>query len=247
MGIIPARLSSTRLFEKALQDVGGAPLIARVLDRAKQVPSLRDVVVATDDGRIAAAVRAAGGRALLTRADHPTGLDRVAEAARLLRDAGELSTRDVVVDVQGDEPFLSLEGIERMVGLFADPAVRIATLAAPFAVPEEARDPNRVKVVVDARGRALYFSRAPIPYGHGPTVPALLHIGLYAFRLDTLLELAGLLPCGLEQAERLEQLRALWNGIPIHVATGDYHSWGIDTPEDLDRARRIWEEGRSSR
>ncbi len=246
VGIIPARIASTRLPEKALQDLGGAPLVVRVLERARRAKSLREVVVATDDARVAGAVRAAGGEALLTRPDHATGLDRVAEAARALREAGRLSARDVVADVQGDEPFLDPEGLDRMVGLFADPAVRMATLAAPFEHPEEARDPNRVKVVTDARGRALYFSRAPIPHGQGPAHPPLLHVGLYAFRLDTLLELAGLPACGLEQAERLEQLRALWNGIPIHVVTGPYGSRGIDTPEDLERARRIWEEGRSS-
>lgn len=247
VAIIPARLASTRLPEKALQDLGGAPLVVRVLERARQATALHDVVVATDDERIAQVVRAADGRALLTRSDHPTGLDRVAEAARQLRDAGEISSRDVVLDVQGDEPFLSPAGIDRLVALFEDPEVRVGTLAAPFTVAEEARDPNRVKVVVDARGRALYFSRAPIPYGLGPGHSPLLHLGLYAFRLDALLELAGMPPCVLEQAERLEQLRALWNGIPITVATGDYHSWGVDTPEDLDRARRVWVERRNSR
>jgi 3-deoxy-manno-octulosonate cytidylyltransferase (CMP-KDO synthetase) len=247
VGIIPARLASTRLPEKALQDLGGAPLVVRVLERAKQASALRDVVVATDDERIVRAVRAAGGRALLTRSDHPTGLDRVAEAATQLRDAGELSPRDVVLDVQGDEPFLSPAGIDRLVALFEDPEVRVGTLAAPFAAAEEARDPDRVKVVVDARGRALYFSRSLIPHGLGTGLLPLLHVGLYAFRLDTLLELAELPPCALEQAERLEQLRALWNGIPIYVATGDYHSWGIDTPDDLDRARRVWVERRNTR
>jgi 3-deoxy-manno-octulosonate cytidylyltransferase (CMP-KDO synthetase) len=264
VGIIPARLASTRLPEKALQDLGGAPLVVRVLERARGAAALREVLVATDSDRIAAAVRAAGGRAILTRADHETGLDRVAEAARSLEAAGELSPRDVVVDIQGDEPFVSREGIGAMVALFSDPEVRVATLAAPFPPGEDPADPSRVKVVTDRLGRALYFSRAGIPHGAragaggaGAAVgraesaergmPPLLHIGLYAFRYDALLTLAGLAPCALERAERLEQLRALWHGISIHVAVGDYHSHGIDTLEDLERARRIWGERRNSR
>lgn len=264
VGIIPARLSSTRLPEKALQDLGGAPLVVRVLERARGAASLREVCVATDSERIAAAVRAAGSRAILTRADHETGLDRVAEAARALHEEGVLSPRDVVADIQGDEPFVSLEGIGAMAALFSDPGVRMATVAAPFPQGEDPADPNRVKVVTDRAGRALYFSRAPIPHGaaagvaRGPGdagrpgegtggAPPLLHIGLYAFRYETLLELAGLPPCALERSERLEQLRALWHGIPVHVAVGDYHSSGIDTREDLERARRIWGERRDSR
>jgi 3-deoxy-manno-octulosonate cytidylyltransferase (CMP-KDO synthetase) len=245
VGIVPARLASTRLPEKALQDLGGAPLVVRVLERARQARALREVVVATDSARIADAVAAAGGRALLTSPDHATGLDRVAEAARAMRQAGGLAAGDVVVDVQGDEPFLSVEGLEAVVRLFADPAARMATMAAPFPPGEDPGDPNRVKVVTDRAGRALYFSRSPVPHGTGPAGAApLLHVGLYAFRQDALFELAGLPPCDLERAERLEQLRALWHGIPIHVAVGDYHSQGIDTQEDLERARRIWAERR---
>ena len=119
----------------------------------------------------------------------------------------------------------------------------MATLAAPFAPTDDPRDPNRVKVVVDRNGKALYFSRAPIPHGAGPGQPMLLHVGIYAYRLATLRELAALPPAPLEQTERLEQLRALWNGIEIHVAVGDYHSIGIDTPEDLAKARTRWEGG----
>jgi len=246
VGIIPARLSSTRLPEKALQDLGGAPLVVRVLERVRGAAGLREVLVATDSDRIAAAVRGAGCRAILTRADHETGLDRVAEAARALQAEGALSARDVVLDIQGDEPFVSVPGIGATVGLFADPEVRMATVAAPFPKGEDPADPNRVKVVVDRAGRALYFSRSLIPHGEAAGAEPLLHVGLYAFRYDTLIELAGLPPCALERSERLEQLRALWHGIPIHVAVGDYHSSGIDTREDLERARRIWGERRNS-
>lgn len=246
MGIIPARLSSTRLPEKLLQDLGGAPLVVRVLERARRAGGLREVLVATDSDRIAEVVRAAGGRAVETRGDHETGLDRVAEAARVLVESGGLTPREVVVDIQGDEPFVSPEGIGAMVALFADPDVRMATTAAPFPEGEDPDDPNRVKVVVGRSGRALYFSRAAIPHGAAADDPPLLHAGLYAFRYDTLVTLAGLPPCALERAERLEQLRALWHGIPIHVAVGDYHSQGIDTEEDLDRARRIWAERRDA-
>jgi 3-deoxy-manno-octulosonate cytidylyltransferase (CMP-KDO synthetase) len=170
----------------------------------------------------------------MTSADLPSGLDRVAAAARDLED-------DVIVNIQGDEPFVSPAGLDHLVQLFKNPDVLMGTLAAPFPVGEDLGDPNRVKVVMDRFGRALYFSRSPIP--HGDERP-LLHVGVYAYRRATLLELARLGPCPLERAERLEQLRALWNGIPIHVAVGDYGSLGIDTPEDLERARHRFGDGR---
>ena len=237
VAIIPARLQSTRLSEKPLQDLGGAPLVVRVWERARQAASLDSIWVATDSEPIAASVRRAGGNALLTRPDHPSGLDRVAEAASLLETAAD----SIILNVQGDEPFLNPAGLDQLVRLFDRPEVRMATLAAPFLAGDDPSDPNRVKVVVDRTGRALYFSRAPIPYGSGGEVPLLLHVGIYAYRLATLRELAALPPAPLERAERLEQLRALWNGIQIHVAVGDYHSIGIDTPEDLVRARLRWE------
>ena len=227
VGIIPARLQSTRLPEKPLQDLGGAPVIARVLEQVRRASCFRAVIVATDSARIADAVHAAGGAAVMT-SELPTGLDRVAAAARELEDG-------VIVNIQGDEPFVSPKGLEHLVSLFRNPNVIMGTLAAPFPAGEDVGDPNRVKVVVDRMSRALYFSRAPIPHGAGPA--ALLHVGVYAYRREALFELARLGPCPLERAERLEQLRALWNGIPIHVAVGDYGSLGIDTPEDLERAR----------
>jgi len=245
VAIIPARLQSTRIHEKALQDLGGAPLVVRVWERVRESEALRGAWVATDSPRIAEAVQEAGGEALLTSADHPSGLDRVAEAARILASAETTDSSPVLVNVQGDEPFVSLAGLEQLVRLFERPEVRMATLAAPFRTMDEAESPNRVKVVLDRDGRALYFSRAPIPHGFGPRVAPLLHVGVYAYRRETLFELAAMPPAPIEEAERLEQLRALWNGIPIHVAVGDYHSIGIDTPEDLSRARTRWAEGRT--
>jgi 3-deoxy-manno-octulosonate cytidylyltransferase (CMP-KDO synthetase) len=247
VGIIPARLQSTRLPEKPLQDLGGAPLIARVLERVRRASGFRAVIVATDSAKIADAVLGAGGQAVMTAADLPSGLDRVAAAARDLED-------EVIVNIQGDEPFVSPSGLEHLVQLFRNPNVIMGTLAAPFPASEDVSDPNRVKVVVDRMGRALYFSRSPIPHGAvaadaagiGGGPAALLHVGVYAYRRETLLELARLGPCPLERAERLEQLRALWNGIPIHVAVGDYGSLGIDTPEDLERARRLFGDGREA-
>lgn len=257
VAIIPARLESTRLPEKPLQDLGGAPLVVRVLERARGASSLEAVWVATDSERIAAVVREAGGEAILTRTDHPSGLDRVAEAAASLqemtREASQadgardpdLASDPVILNIQGDEPFLNPDGLDQLVRLFDRPEVRMATLAAPFAPEDDPEEPNRVKVVVDRQGRALYFSRAPIPHGANAERPPLLHVGIYAYRLATLRELAALPPAPLEISERLEQLRALWNGIPIHVAVGDYHSIGIDTPEDLARARTRWNQGGS--
>lgn len=237
MGIIPARLQSTRLPEKPLQDLDGSPLIVRVLERVREATAFRAILVATDSPRIADAVRAAGGEAVLTGAGLSSGLDRVAEAARDLED-------EIVVNIQGDEPFVSPAGLDRLVALFRNPHVRMGTLAAPFPADEDPGDPNRVKVVLDHEGRALYFSRSPIP--HGAHASPLLHVGVYAYRRDTLLELTRLGPCPLERAERLEQLRALWHGIPIHVAVGEYGSLGIDTLEDLERARRHFRAGRET-
>jgi len=240
VAVIPARLQSTRLPEKPLQDLGGVPLIARVLERVRRSTSFHTILVATDSPRIADAARNAGAQAVMTSPDLPSGLDRVAAVARDLKD-------EIIVNIQGDEPFVSPEGLDHLVSLFRNPDVVMGTLAAPFPVDEDPNDPNRVKLVMDRMGRALYFSRAAIPYQTGAGsdlaggwATSALHVGVYAYRRETLLDLARLGPCPLERAERLEQLRALWNGIPIHVAVGEYGSLGIDTPEDLERARRLF-------
>lgn len=230
--VIPARYASTRLPGKPLLARTGKYLIQHVCERVRDARSIDGVIVATDDARIAEAVRSFGGEAVMTRADHPSGTDRVAEVAAAL-DA------DVVVNVQGDEPEIEPGHIDRLVALLADdPAVDVGTLACPFAADADPRDPNAVKVVLDARGRALFFSRSLVPYpvaNEGePAAPGdwLLHLGIYAYRRGFLLKLAALAPTPLERRERLEQLRVLESGYSIAVAIVEKASVGIDTPED---------------
>jgi 3-deoxy-manno-octulosonate cytidylyltransferase (CMP-KDO synthetase) len=234
--VIPARLGSTRLPGKPLADLGGRPMIAHVHARASQARRADLVIVATDDVRIADAVRAAGGDARMTRSDHPTGLDRVAEVSEGL-------TADIVVNVQGDEPLLDPALIDRLVeALEADTGAEIATAVTPIRDAAERHDPNVVKVVRDARDYALYFSRAPIPYGSpdGGGAPEglwLRHVGVYAFRRRVLALLAAVAPDPLERAESLEQLRALRLGLPIKLVEVVHHAGGVDTPCDLERVR----------
>ncbi len=230
--VIPARYASTRLPGKPLLDQTGKYLIRHVYERVCEASSIDGVIVATDDARIADAVRSFGGEAVTTRADHPSGTDRVAEVATTL-DA------DVVVNIQGDEPEIEPDHIDKLVALLADdPAVDVGTLACPFADDADPRDPNAVKVVLDARGRALFFSRSLIPYPVAdkgePSAPDdwLLHVGIYAYRRSFLLKLATLAPTPLEQRERLEQLRVLENGYPMAVGLVKQATVGIDTPED---------------
>ncbi len=236
VGLIPARYASKRFPGKALADLLGKPLLQHVVDRASRAKNLSEVVVATDDTRIADAVRHFGGKVQMTAATHPSGTDRIAEVARDL-------ACDLVVNIQGDEPLISPAAIDAAVApLLADPTIPMGTLACPLPL-EQAGDPNAVKVVVGVNGFALYFSRAPIPYlrdGHagGPS-PYLLHPGLYVYRREVLLRLASLPPTPLEERERLEQLRALEHGIRIRVVVTDHASIGVDTPEDLERVRRM--------
>lgn len=233
VAVVPARFASTRLPGKPLLSETGRPLIRHVVEAAARSSRLERVIVATDDDRILTAVRAFGGEAVMTREDHPSGTDRVAEVAAGLPDA------EIIVNLQGDEPEIAGEALDRVVELLLDdPEVPMATLATPIRDEAIHRDPACVKVVLDARGRALYFSRSPIPM-HRDGLPSgilgLLHLGLYAYRRDFLMGLGKMAPSPLERAEKLEQLRVLEAGRPIAVGVVDEPSVGIDTPEDYRR------------
>jgi 3-deoxy-manno-octulosonate cytidylyltransferase (CMP-KDO synthetase) len=239
--LIPARMASTRLPGKPLADIAGLPMIVHVLRRA-EAANLGPVVVATDEETIAVAVEKAGGRALMTRADHASGSDRIFEALGVVDPQGRVR---IVVNVQGDLPTIEPADIAAALGPLADPAVDIATLAAEIRKPEERDNPNVVKVVgspvAPFRLRALYFTRATAPYGEGPLYH---HIGLYAYRRAALERFVKLPPSPLEQREKLEQLRALEAGMRIDVAIVDTVPLGVDTPEDLEIARAILGGGR---
>ena len=239
VAVIPARFASTRLPGKPLLAETGTPLIGHVLRAARRCSRLDRVIVATDDARIYDAVVALGGEAAMTREDHPSGTDRVAEVARGLPEAR------VLVNLQGDEPEISPEALDAVIALLdSDPLAPMATLATPIRDETVYRDPSCVKVVLSRSGRALYFSRSPIPmHRDGPPTDAplgLLHLGLYAYRRDFLLGLADLPPSPLERSEKLEQLRVLECGLPIAVGVVDEPSVGIDTPEDYRRFVERW-------
>ncbi|HEX6705045.1 MAG TPA: 3-deoxy-manno-octulosonate cytidylyltransferase [Albitalea sp.] len=244
--LIPARLASTRLPRKPLLDIGGAPMVVRVAQRAA-LSGARQVVVAADDAEIVAACNAHGVSALLTRNDHPTGSDRLAEACALLG----MGDADIAVNVQGDEPLIDPSLIDACATLLAkSPDCVMSTPAHAIDQVSELRNPNVVKVVCDAAGRALYFSRAPIPwwrdgYASGiealGTPPPLRHIGLYAYRVGFLKRFPTLAQSPLELTESLEQLRVLWHGERIAVHVSDTRPGpGVDTPEDLARVRALW-------
>ena len=234
--LIPARMASTRLPGKPLVDIAGDPMIVHVLRRA-QAAEAGPVVVATDFEAIFACVEKAGGRAVMTRADHVSGSDRIYEA---LAAADPEGCAEVVVNVQGDLPTLAAADIKAALGPLADPAVDIATLAAEITRAEERTDPNVVKAVGTPVGprrlRALYFTRATAPAGEGPLYH---HIGLYAYRRAALARFVALPPSPLEQREKLEQLRALEAGMRIDIAIVDSVPLGVDTLEDLERAREM--------
>jgi 3-deoxy-manno-octulosonate cytidylyltransferase (CMP-KDO synthetase) len=234
--LIPARMASHRLPGKPLADIAGEPMIVHVMRRA-QAAQLGPVVIATDSEAIAACVEKAGGRAVMTRADHASGSDRIFEA---LTAADPERRAGIIVNVQGDLPTIAPADIAAAIVPLADPAVDIATLAAEISQPDEATNPNVVKVVGtpvgERRLRALYFTRATAPAGEGPLYH---HIGLYAFRREALTRFVGLAPSPLERREKLEQLRALEAGMRIDVALVDSAPLGVDTPEDLDRARTL--------
>ena len=249
--LIPARLASTRLPDKPLADIAGAPMVVRVAQRVQR-SGAQGVVVACDSEAVAAACAAHGVKAILTRADHPSGTDRLAEAAALL----QLPDEAIVVNVQGDEPLIDPALPAACARLLHDQAqVEMATCAHVIDHPDEVFNPNVVKVVLDGQGLALYFSRAPIPWHRdvyvpgasgwtmqgAPAMPVYRHIGLYAYRCGFLRRYAALPPAPLERAEALEQLRALWHGhrIAVHI-TPQAPGPGVDTSDDLERARAMW-------
>ena len=239
IGIIPARYASTRFPGKPLAMLGGRTVIQRVYEQATAI--LEEAYVATDDERIFQAVEQFGGRAIMTRADHKSGTDRIEEAAEKIG-----TQADVIINIQGDEPFIQKSQIETLMHLFDDPSTQIGTLGKRFESIEAAMNPNSPKIVTDKRGFALYFSRSIIPYVRGKEqtewlqhFPYLKHLGLYAYRREVLQEVTQLPQSPLEIAESLEQLRWLENGYRIRVGLTDVETVGIDTPEDLQRAEEF--------
>ncbi len=234
VAIIPARFGSSRLPGKALALIGGKPLIQWVYERARQVPGLESVWVATDDGRIKECVEGFGGQALMTREDHPSGSDRLAEAATLLN----LAPEDIVINIQGDQPVFPPEVISLLAGrLELDCSAVMVTPARRVFDQAVAANPNVVKVVFDQRGRALYFSRSPLPFWRDGKKPYFFkHIGIYGYRAAFLQDFVTLPAGRWEEAEKLEQLRALEYGFPIYVMETEGDTLEVDTPEDLKRA-----------
>ena len=237
IGIIPARYASTRFPGKPLAMLGGKTVIQRVYEQVAGV--LGEAWVATDDDRIFQAVEVFGGRAVMTRTDHKSGTDRIEEAAEKIG-----TTADVIINVQGDEPFIQPSQLQTVCQLFDDPRTQIATLGKPFETMDAVDNPNSPKIVTDLDGYALYFSRSVIPFVRGKEhgewlaeFPFLKHIGLYAYRRDVLAEITRLPQSPLELAESLEQLRWLQNGYKIRVGLTDVETIGIDTPEDLAKAQ----------
>lgn len=238
--VIPARLGSTRLPRKPLADIGGKPMVIRVAERAK-LSLAQSVVVATDSPEIQAACDEHHIDCLLTSENHPTGTDRIAEVAQLLK----LPNDALIVNVQGDEPLIPPELINQVASTLAENArCAISTVAVPITEVAEINNPNVVKVVLNRSDEALYFSRAPIPFVRDAqaqqTTPHLRHLGIYGYRTDFLRAYSRLEPAPPEQAEALEQLRALWNGyrIAVHIAP-EAPPAGVDTPEDLERIRQL--------
>lgn len=236
IAIIPARYASTRFPGKPLAILGGKPVIQRVYEQAVSV--LEEAYVATDDERILQCVEQFGGRAVMTRSDHKSGTDRIEEAAEKIG-----TDADVIINIQGDEPFIHPSQIKTLMGLFDNNETQIGTLGKRFDSMEAATNPNSPKIVTDLQGFALYFSRSVIPFVRGQEqqawlqhFPYLKHLGLYAYRREVLRQVTQLPQSPLEIAESLEQLRWLENGYRIRVGLTDVETVGIDTPEDLQRA-----------
>lgn len=236
IAIIPARYHSNRFEGKPLALINGKSMIQHVVERANAVELLSRVVVATDDERIAEAVRSFGGEVVMTKPDHATGTDRLAEAANLI----DISEHDIIVNIQGDQPLFPAEVVEQVARpMLDDPALPMSTLIYKIVRPEEIEDPNHVKTVFDRHGDALYFSRAPIPFQRNPDEPAkptyYKHLGFYAYRKGFLLTFVGLPEGEWERFEKLEQLRALEYGYTIRVVLTDHDSIEVDTPKDIKR------------
>jgi 3-deoxy-manno-octulosonate cytidylyltransferase (CMP-KDO synthetase) len=240
LGVIPARFSSSRFPGKVLALISSKTMLQHVYERASQARYLTSTIIATDDDAVYAAARKFGARVTMTRPDHLSGTDRVAEVA-------STENAEIIVNIQGDEPLIDPAAIDTAIlPLAHEPDVLMATLKKRIEIPREITDPNVVKVVTDAKGDAIYFSRCPIPYvrqdaGGRTGAPYFKHIGLYVYRRDFLLGYSSLPVGPLEQAERLEQLRAIENGFRIRVVETEYESLGVDTPEDLERVSRLVE------
>lgn len=237
-GIIPARYASTRFPGKPLVEIDGISMIERVYRQASRCRLLQTVVVATDDERIASHVEAFGGKSVMTGSHHPSGTDRLAEALEILEKRNE--HYHIAVNIQGDEPYIRPEQIEKVIGLFSRTETSIATLIKIIDRSEDLFNPNVVKVMTDKNGRAMLFSRSPIPHIRGTANEEWIksftfykHIGIYAYRIEMLKKLAALPPAPPETAESLEQLRWLWNGYHIHTDITDFETIGIDSPDDL--------------
>jgi len=235
---IPARFASTRLPGKPLADIHGKTLVERVYDRARECSLIDSVTVATDDERIFNAVKGFGGEVVMTASTHRSGADRIAEAVAMDPEA------DIIVNIQGDEPLISPGAVDSAIRpLLEDSAVEMSTLKTAITDEAEFLDPHSVKVVTDSTGRALYFSRSPIPYSAGAFMdrkrPPFKHIGLYVYRRELILSFSGLGHSPLEDSESLEQLRALEHGRIIKVIETDYNPVSVDTAEDLARVREI--------
>ncbi len=235
LGIIPARYGSSRFPGKPLIDLKGKTMIQRVYEGAKKSKMLSDVIVATDDERIVAAVKSFGGKVIMTKDSHPSGTDRCGEIAANFEDV------DVVINIQGDEPLVDFRQLDALIKAFNDQDVQIATLGIRDIDMEAILNPNRIKVVVNNENQALYFSRSPIPnFAHSKEnpltqYPYLRHIGLYAYRAHTLKKIIQLAPTALEQIESLEQLRWLYYGFAIKVVETNIETPNIDVPEDVEK------------
>jgi len=238
LGVIPARLASSRFPAKVLASIASKPMLQHVYERASLARYLSRTIIATDDERVAEVARSFGAQARMTRSDHASGTDRVAEVA-------SAEDASIVVNIQGDEPLIDPNAIDlAILPLIHDSSVVMSTLKKRIEDPREIADPNVVKVVTNRLGDAIYFSRSPIPFERdaGGRSACFKHIGLYVYRREFLLNYSALPAGPLEAAERLEQLRALENGYPIRVVETEYDSVGVDTPEDLERVSRMFEQ-----